>query len=56
MPRSCGLARPQLLGLALELGDVVVQRDDAAVGGAAVAHAQPAAVGELALERLVPRP
>ena len=46
------LARAQLLGLALQLGDVAVQGDEAALGGAVVGDAQPAAIGELALERL----
>ena len=57
-----GLALAQLLGLALELGDVGVHGDDAALGGPAAADPQPLAVGEPALDQLdrllaaLPRP
>ena len=51
-PAQLRLPGAQLLGLALQLGDVAVQRDEAALGGPVVGDAQPAPVGELALERL----
>ncbi len=47
-----GLALAQLLGLALELGDVAVHRDDPPLGGPATADPQPPAVGVPALDQL----